>query len=1292
MFRALRSAFVAVAVVLTAGPLPGWTSPAVAAVPPAATNPVRTIHTVTLITGDVVRLTTLADGRQVASVPSARHGYTYFERDGHVHVVPNDAEAQLEAGRLDEALFDVTALVRDGFDDSATTTLPLLVTGTATAPGTAAPGAAAPGIAAGSGALGAALSVAGGATRVLPSIGGVAVRENKSKARDFWSALAIPPGKTVAPGPAAAGVGKVWLDRKVHATLQDSVPQIGAPAAWKAGVDGSGVKVAVLDTGYDPTHPDLKGKVAEAANFTDEADTVDRFGHGTHVAATIAGSGTAGKAGGKGVAPGAKLLIGKVLDQSGAGDLSQIIAGMEWAVAEGARVVNVSIGAEAEDGPDPVSEAVDALTARSGTLFVVAAGNGGPGMQTVTTPGIAAAALTVGAVSKTDVLASFSGRGPRLGDGVVKPEITAPGVGIVAARAAGTSLGEIVDASYTSMSGTSMATPHVAGAAALLAQRHPDWKAAQLKAALVASAKPLPTAPAWAVGAGRVDVATALTEKLSVSPATVSFGRIQPPATPARSSTAAPATARSSTAGAAAGDPHDPSATLTYRNPGTAPVTLTLGVEARDSGATRKKAAVSVSPARLTVPAGGAATATVRFDAGRTAPNMYTGMVTASETGGRTLRTPLGAVVVPPTHTLTIRAVTHDGGAPGGVSFAELWNLDTGETTLVHFWGSPEITAELADGRYSLSGMLYSVDATDTEQDATAITDPEVVISHDRTIRFDGRAARPVRIDTPDPVETSGLGVAWQRSVGNRSSITGAGFNTNILKQVYVLPSGRASTGDFTFVTAWDLAAPVLTATVAGRGGFTLAGPRSINNQDRYDGRASLPLVDGGNATPAELARARGAVVLLNAGEATGDRVRAAAAAGAKLTLVAGDQPGYPTADAAGAGIPAYTITQEDGGRLRTLLAARGKRSPSTTGGVTLDVRGVAESPYRYDLLLPESGRVPTDVHYTARDLALATVETEFHGHAATLVANDERSGSVPGIGVTLGFFQDVTRPGVRVDHVNTKGVTWRHMVTQEVSFDSGEQGGMNGLDRTYAPGSRTREVWFPAIVRPGLPATTPDYAYGSPVNRAHDAIRVAIPQYASGDAGQYGWLDYDSDGARLTLRRNGVVVGSTTWPYAQFTVPGPDARYQLTLDVARDRFAPGRVWWTTSTATSTTWTFRSSHPKEGDPVVLPLLQLGYDLTTDTSNAVRADRPYPLVLRPGYQPGAHGRGGIQLQVFVSYNDGKNWSRVPTRGGAVVTATMPSAPRNAAFATLRVTARDRDGNELDQTITRAWKLR
>jgi subtilisin family serine protease len=408
---------------------------------------------VTLLTGDRITLASaVADG--VAVQPGKGRDAVRFtvhrDRDS-LFVIPSDAAPLIRAGKLDRRLFDVRGLVRAGYHDAVRDSLPLVVRYGAVSARSAA----------------GTLSAAGAqVTRELSVVDGAAVAAKKDSAAKLWATLT-----------AGRGFDKIWLDGKREVSLDQSVPQIGAPAAWEAGYTGEGVTVAVLDTGVDATHPDLAGKVAESRNFSEAADERDTVGHGTHVASTIAGSGAASGGKYKGVAPDATLLSGKVCETNFCTE-SAILAGLEWASAEkGAKIVNFSIGGF--DGPeiDPIEEAVNTLTAAHGTLFVVAAGNSGSSDGSVESPGSAEAALTVGAVDKSDELADFSSRGPRIGDDGLKPDITAPGVDIVAARAAGTAMGETVGEHYTTASGTSMATPHVVGAAALLAQQHPDWKA-----------------------------------------------------------------------------------------------------------------------------------------------------------------------------------------------------------------------------------------------------------------------------------------------------------------------------------------------------------------------------------------------------------------------------------------------------------------------------------------------------------------------------------------------------------------------------------------------------------------------------------------------------------------------------------------------------------------------------------------------------------------------------------------------------------------------------------------------
>lgn len=183
--------------------------------------------------------------------------------------------------------------------------------------------------------------------------------------------------------------------------------------------------------------------------------------------------------------------MGKVLGDDNSGPNSGIIAGMEWAArTEHAKVINMSLGIgiyHTQD--DPMSQAVNKLTAETGALFVIAAGNEGTDPYSVSAPGTADAALTVGSVDSSDVLAYNSGAGPRLKDDGLKPDLTAPGVEVLAARSQYMTGGE---GYYRTESGTSMAAPHVAGAAVLLAQKHPEWSGQQIKDALMSTSAPTP--------------------------------------------------------------------------------------------------------------------------------------------------------------------------------------------------------------------------------------------------------------------------------------------------------------------------------------------------------------------------------------------------------------------------------------------------------------------------------------------------------------------------------------------------------------------------------------------------------------------------------------------------------------------------------------------------------------------------------------------------------------------------------------------------------------------------------
>jgi PGF-pre-PGF domain-containing protein len=315
-------------------------------------------------------------------------------------------------------------------------------------------------------------------------------------------------------------VKKVYPDEKVQALLDDSVQIINATLAWQMNdttnhsITGRNVRIAIVDTGIDYTHPDLGGCFCSSplnatCNETckviggydvvnNDTNPMDDHGHGTHCAGIAAGNGII-----KGVAPDAKLLAYKVMNSGGSGTSSQVIEGIERAVNDGADVISMSLGGLGNPD-DAQSQAVDNAV-NNGTVVVVAAGNEGPSSQKILSPGTARKAITVGASCKpgqvgvnaycnatlpNGTIASFSSRGPVVwqGETIEKPDVVAPGVLICSSQwndaFSLNNASWCLDERHVAISGTSMATPHVAGAVALLIQLHPDWTPEQIKSAL----------------------------------------------------------------------------------------------------------------------------------------------------------------------------------------------------------------------------------------------------------------------------------------------------------------------------------------------------------------------------------------------------------------------------------------------------------------------------------------------------------------------------------------------------------------------------------------------------------------------------------------------------------------------------------------------------------------------------------------------------------------------------------------------------------------------------------------
>lgn len=356
-----------------AGPLTAAAKPARTAQAPQAArtgHAAPATHDLTLVTGDRVLLD--AHGKAVGLRPAKGREsvlVSMTELKGDSYVIPADVGGLVSDGSLDLRLFDVTELSRTDHRQLTGSGVPLIVTY-------------------GSRALRATARARlrtrpGTAVRAdLRAVNGEAVTVSADGTAVSWSALTRPSahGRTLAPG-----VRSLRLDGLLKTQLDVSFPQIGAPAAWAAGYDGKGVKVAVLDSGIDLSRPDLASQVVASANFSNTPDALDHYGHGTHVASIVAGTGAESGGKYKGVAPGAQLLNGKVTDNYGIGTESAIIAGMQWAVDQGAKVVNLSLGGPDSPGVDPLEETVNRLSDKA--LFVIAAGNSGPRGTTVAAPG-----------------------------------------------------------------------------------------------------------------------------------------------------------------------------------------------------------------------------------------------------------------------------------------------------------------------------------------------------------------------------------------------------------------------------------------------------------------------------------------------------------------------------------------------------------------------------------------------------------------------------------------------------------------------------------------------------------------------------------------------------------------------------------------------------------------------------------------------------------------------------------------------------------------------------------------
>ena len=1204
--------------------------PATGAPPDTASPKAQPVeYRITLVTGDKVRVTRQPGRPDLVVFQPTRNSRSttaVVTRWGdHTLVVPSAAAADVRTGRLDRSLFDVGTLIAERYDDARAASLPVIVEyagSKATANTRARTGI--------TGAL---------KSRPLTSLGARAAMLRRSTA--FYASL-------------PSAIRRVTLDRRVRAALDRSVPQIGVPAAWQRGLTGRGVKIAVLDAGVDATHPDLAGRVT-SQNFSDSPDAGDHHGHGTHVASIAAGNGTASGGKYKGVAPEASILNGKVLDDSGFGFESGIVAGMEWAAAQGAAVANLSLGSfDASDGTDPMSQALIELSRTSRTLYVVAAGNNGPGDQTVSSPGAADAALTVGSNERDGTISPFSSRGPRKGDGGLKPEITAPGAGIVAARATGTSMGEPVDESYTAASGTSMATPHVSGVAALLAQDHPDWTNEQLKNRLIGTADPQQAAVSEQ-GAGRVDADQATNDGVSVDTPKLEPGMLRWPF------------------------PADDAVTrtITYTNPTQQPVTLRLAVEMQPGAPVP-----TLSTDQVTVPAGGQASATVTINRGSAGVGTFSGRITATPAGGDPLVTIVGWTAEPESYDLTVKGIDADDSAPFGL--LSIGRPDGGPMPDLGPFG-----VELVDGTAKVrlpAGVyhvtsLFQLDATDSRRRRfTMVTAPEVRLDHDTVTTLDARKAKHVRVsvDGRENAHHRYTDLSYIRTDSGGNSVGGVGLSgASERDDVFATPAAEPSIGDQEFALGSRLEQWPYRARIAGGSAITVD---DYTFGPRFTGTRTLPLVDAGTASPAELAGVRGKLALIRRTEEIGpaDQAYAAQQAGAAGVLlynpaVGGDGVAvfYTVLDVAPpVTIPAMRVSRTTAAGLLARLAA---------GPVAVTVTGIAETRWTYDLAVSWN-RIPDRPVRRLRQSDFATITESFGVHVDGVRTSETRLAVTPLGGLTGGWHLPVfIAPYERTSFVQTGPIRW----ASRLNIDNGVEGiGLSTTDQVFDRATRTSRRFIVPVAN----SSTPGSGYLSQgTARREGGLGINVCPFS------YGPEVFDdcfnSPGQfELTASRDGEVIGSNSAPGLFLDVPAKAGDYRVELDAKRD-FAT----WRYSTAVRSVWDFRSDG---SDDEVMPLLFADFGVPqANLLNQVRTGKPATITVGLRHQATSRSSRIAAPVVEISY-DGTTWAPLVVRRTGTdpyAAAVTHPASRAGKAPSLRITATDAAGGKLVQRIDRAYGL-
>ncbi len=374
--------------------------------------------------------------------------------------------------------------------------------------------------------------------------------------------------------------------------------------------------------------------------------------------------------------------------------------------------------------------------------------------------------------------------------------------------------------------------------------------------------------------------------------------------------------------------------------------------------------------------------------------------------------------------------------------------------------------------------------------------------------------------------------------------------------------------------------------------------------------------------------------------------------------------------DGSASAVPVVLVTSSTG----DALVAR-----ATSGTGRLQVRGVPNSPFVYDLVDLHPGGIPANLTYAPKRSELATVETVFHG-TDKYESGEFRWDYRPYRPYGFGFMLRTDMPGTRVDYVSTQpGVEWAEAAVTGPGYTWVSSSEVHPLEA----GSRTTDEWFGAVVRPrnggGFWSST----------RYSGFIAFNVQPWADGGALKAGYMQFD-DTKRFTVHQDGVLVAESDWASAS-VYPVTDDAHRFRLDLVADRDPAVYEY---SPHTHTVWEVSSPAISNGLDTIelMSLLQLDYDVDTDLAGRATGGRQ-TLGLRASHLEGAVGTGRIgRLTLAVSYDDGKHWKPVRLeRTGAGAAVARFTAPRSG-YVSLRASARDDAGNTITQDVIHAYGLR